>query len=95
MTLFWLSFCDAGRPKGQQFLGACNVEGGGTGDEQLDIKMAVRRAWDLGCNPGGEVACARFPESVQRGVASRWVGRLLTREEAEEFDREMKPHGVS
>lgn len=75
--VFWLSFCDGKRPKGQQFLGACVVEV--TGDEAEAalievllrfplaqpgsewIAAASRKAHQLGCNPGGEMASMEIP----------------------------------
>lgn len=76
--VFWLSFCDADRPKGQQFLGACIVEV--TADEadaaMIDVLLrfpfaepgaewiaaAVGKAHRLGVNPGGEVATREMPK---------------------------------
>ena len=49
----YLSFCDGSAPKGQQWLGCCIVEGD-------DVVEAAARAHDLGCNPGGQVACWAF-----------------------------------
>ena len=90
MTLFWLSFCDPDRPKGSQFLGACIVEG------QSGVPMsAIQTAWLRKCNPGGEVQIAEILPSLVKHVAPKWMNRLLTREEAQEFDREMKPHGAN
>jgi hypothetical protein len=95
VSYFYLSFCDANRPRGSQFLGASIVPGGDTGDEKYDLAIAIREAWARGCNPGGEVAFRRVPEGVAAHIAPRWIGRLLTRAEAEEFGREIAPHGVS
>jgi hypothetical protein len=50
MSWWWLSFCDGNKPAGSQFLGVAVVQiadGGMIG--------AVRRAHQLGINPGGEV----------------------------------------
>ncbi len=93
--LCWLSFADAARPEGQQFLGACIVPMGETGDERQDLITAVQNAWRLGCNPGGEVRFQPVPSSVEPHIAPKWIGRLLTREDCAEFDRVIKPHGVS
>lgn len=72
MKTFWLSFCDAERPEGERFLGACIVDV--TDEEAADalieialrfpfaqpdaewIAAATRKAHILGCNPGGQVA---------------------------------------
>ena len=45
---WYLSFCDPLLPRGTQFLGACFCRG-------RDQRQAVQAAWNLGCNPGGEV----------------------------------------
>lgn len=69
--LFWMSFCDADRPKGQHFLGVSIVP---VSQEEVDALMpeiivrfthrlagvewlavASRKAHEMGCNPGGEV----------------------------------------
>lgn len=48
---WWLSFCDPDLPAGSQFLGAALVR-------ERNIPMAMARAWELGINPGGQVAAA-------------------------------------
>jgi hypothetical protein len=95
VTLYWLSFCDSDRPKGQQFLGACLVPAGETGDHKADLRIALQNAWLLGCNPGGEVRFQPVPATVESHIRDFWVGRLLTREEAQKFEEEIKPYGVS
>ena len=45
---FWLSFVDRARPAGQRFLGCTVVKA-------TDMAEAVRAAWRLGVNPGGDV----------------------------------------
>lgn len=69
---WWLSFADTKKPKGEQFLGVAIVRANGAAE-------AVRIAWKLGINPGGEVAFQELatppPLKVRR--------RLLTRAEAE------------
>jgi hypothetical protein len=79
--LWWLSFVDRSQsapreeqvPGGGGFLGVAIVHAD-------DPEDAVQRAWELGCNPGGEVAILgpgppdAFPPEVQ--------DRLLTAEEA-------------
>ena len=70
--VFWLSFCDAARPAGQQFLGVTLVEVTAHEAEVMATELrdrfplalagnewiaaALRKAHRLGCNPGGEVA---------------------------------------
>jgi hypothetical protein len=89
MKLIWMSFCDGTRPKGEHFLGACIVEIAETGDPRTDSRAAITRAWEMGCNPGGEVMPATLTEAVSLRVGPKWKNRLLTRTECEEFDREM------
>lgn len=57
MAFFYLSFCDTERPKGTQFLGATIVEA-------PDSTSAVKRSWELGINPGGEVAILRSDKTI-------------------------------
>jgi len=54
MGLWWLSFCDPAKPKGEQFLGVCLVEA-------PDYPSAIRRAWRKQCNPGGVIAGFDLP----------------------------------
>jgi hypothetical protein len=98
MRTFWLSFVDPDRPEGQQFLGVTVVdvsdnEVASIVDEIRDrfpnakagaewIAAATRKAWSLGCNPGGEVGCAELPSETCGHVPRN---RLLTREEAARF----------
>jgi hypothetical protein len=61
--LWWLSFIDEDRPVGDKFLGVCVVRAN-------DMLAAVQKAWDLGINPGGEVAMAKIakipPDCINR-----------------------------
>lgn len=54
MTTFWLSFCDATRPPGTQFLGVVLVDA-------ESLSEAITWAWLTGCNPGGEIRTMRVP----------------------------------
>jgi hypothetical protein len=79
--LWWLSFVDTGKsappeeqvPGGGGFLGVAIVHAD-------DAIAAVRRAWELGCNPGGQV------QIVGPGPPDAYppetLNRLLTAEEA-------------
>ncbi len=81
--VWWLSFVDPDRPEGQRFLGVSIVHA----DDQIH---AVQRAWDLGCNPGGEILIAGVDEhALGQYVPPKWCGRLLTKEECALFDAEM------
>jgi hypothetical protein len=66
MPWFYLSFADGRLPKGQQWLGAAIVEG-------TDPRGAIKRAWRLRINPGGEVA---FTE-IEHLPPERFRNRLL------------------
>lgn len=72
--LWWLSFTDPSRPKGDQFLGVAVVEA-------IGHHHALRQTHILGINPGGEVA-GWGPIPVG-SVATEWRNRLLSRDEAE------------
>ena len=63
MTRFWLSFV-----RDSVFTGACIVEA-------VDLQSAITRAWDLGINPGGEVASVSLLESDI--VHPSWMNTLL------------------
>lgn len=77
--LWWLSFCDADRPKGAQFLGACIVPG-------IDMISAVKEAHRLGCNPGGAVKGFQIPEERRELAHAEDIGVLMSREECKRFD---------
>ena len=79
LAWWWLSFCDASRPKGSRFLGACLVKARG-------FYTATLVAHALGCNPGGECQ-GTGPIPIESAVRDGWADRLLTREECAEFDR--------
>jgi hypothetical protein len=64
MIWFYLSFADV-----DGWRGAAIVEGG-------DMTSAVRRAWDVGCNPGGEVMGCPCDEPGEG-----YKDRLLTKDE--------------
>jgi len=57
MSWFWLSFRDPKKPSGHSFSGACLIEA-------ADFQAAIQRAWDLECNPGGEVLGIEVPEPL-------------------------------
>jgi hypothetical protein len=56
--------------------------------EENNISFAIATTWRLGINPGGEVAFLPAPS-----VPEKWLNRLLTREEIQEFDSEMSDDG--
>ncbi len=75
---YWLSFCDATRATGEQFLGVVVVDvhsaearfalmkhpGMRDKDEGPWIGAATTRAWDAGVNPGGEIAAVRVDDKI-------------------------------
>lgn len=90
---WWLSFVDAdGR-----FLGVAIVDVGpsdldealvsliergmNTDDVAQAIGAAAARAWQLGCNPGGQVAAFQLPSGVS--IPGQYRRRLLNKAEAE------------
>lgn len=90
--LVWLSFCDPDRPAGSQFLGACMVEVSSLDDPRAAACEATERAWQLECNPGGQVEASPVPEDVARRIDRKWIGRLLSRDKIDAFDAEMGGH---
>ncbi len=72
MSYFYLSFCDPGRPKGQQFLGATVVDADGP-------EGAIARARVLGVNPGGEVAIVDLGDEVPE-TGRCYIDRFVPRE---------------
>ncbi len=79
---FWLSFCDAKRTPGQQFLGVCIVRARG-------VMTSVQEAHRLGCNPGGEVQIHEIPIGVP--FEPNDLGRLLTKSEAAAINARVLP----
>jgi hypothetical protein len=69
MTLYYLSFCDPDKPKGQQFLGATIVEA----DSSLD---AVSKTHRLKINPGGEVMIVELEEPNLEAV-KRFINEFV------------------
>jgi len=102
MRRFWLSFADDDRPKGQQFLGVCIVEvtedEAARIKDELRVRFprhgegaewmaaATRKAWTLGCNPGGEVATADITDMPLPNGATTWpLNRLLQKDELQQL----------
>lgn len=76
MTLWWLSFINPDLPRGARNLGVAIVPA-------TDISTAADKAWELGCNPGGEVA--GWPLPPQPVVPDEYIGKLLTLDEADKL----------
>lgn len=83
MAVWWLSFVEVNPVEGDSFLGACIVSGG-------DHVDAVKTAHEFKCNPGGEVAIALIPNDTVPFIDSRWLYRLLSKEECAELDEEIQ-----
>jgi hypothetical protein len=78
---YWLSFCDTKAPEGEQFSGVAIVDVdeadmdeamlevllrfGPRDDDAYWIAAAVRKAHEMGCNPGGEVQTMRIDEALR------------------------------
>lgn len=83
---YYLSFCDTNRPTGQQFIGACIVP---IGDNSLDgLEIAIRFAWKMGCNPGGEVKSVFMGDELQKRF-ERFSNRLMSKAQIDEMDAQM------
>lgn len=70
---WWLSFADGEKPKGEQFLGACLVQG-------ATLPDAIKEAWRLKINPGGEVMSGELG-GYPVDVPEKWANRLLSHED--------------
>jgi hypothetical protein len=85
IELWWLSFADPTRPKGEQWLGVAIVQG-------VDAVSAVQESHWRGCNPGGEVAACELPGALEKlGPKNEWMDRLLSREEVDAFNAKFRP----
>jgi hypothetical protein len=101
MKTYWMSFCDGERPEGQQFLGVAviDVTVEEAADELSDLNVrfpnhaegaewiaaAARKAWRLGCNPGGQVMNCELSREWP-GYDSCPRGVLMTRERLAELE---------
>jgi hypothetical protein len=73
LSWWWLSFADPELPAGRQFLGVVIVRGD-------SIISAVKEAWRLKINPGGQAAGVSLPDDVVPPPEFR--EKLLDRETA-------------
>lgn len=87
---WWLSFYDRIGDDGEAHDAQCSCCGGqvGGGTVRLpigvaivtshgDIGEAVQKAWDRGCNPGGEVRGERLPDLPADSLPAKLTHRLL------------------
>jgi hypothetical protein len=72
MTTFWLSFSDPDAPSDKRFLGVAIFDMDESGGE-LSVPEIVRRAHDLGINPGGQV----LVQEVE-AIPDEYKNRLIT-----------------
>jgi hypothetical protein len=69
MALWWMSFADPGRSKGQQFLGLVILEA-------PTPREAMQKAWDMEINPGGQIMFIELPNEM-KAEYERYMNRLL------------------
>lgn len=81
--LFWLSFADGDKPRGEQFLGVAVVEADGD-DLKEQMSDALSIAWELGINPGGSVQGMPIPRD---SIPPDCINRLLLKNEL--FERQI------
>lgn len=74
--IWWLSFCDPGKPKGSQFLGIVVTRA-------LGFVSALEKARELGVNPGGE--CRGYVTDM-KGLTEAHFDRLLSKAELDAID---------
>jgi nucleotide-binding universal stress UspA family protein len=107
---FWLSFCDATKPKGQQFLGVAviDVTEAMAADALIDMSLrfpqaqdgaewvgaALREAHRLGCNPGGEVGTVDVTDAPPARLAVYPRGVLLSKARMRELETAAEAAGV-
>lgn len=91
MRYTYCSFAEPGK-----FLGGLFLPG------EMNAEQAAKTAWFMNLNPGGEIAAMIVEPKHDREeeMLKLYVGRLLTRDEVEEFDgrmselmREIEPDG--
>jgi hypothetical protein len=75
---WWMSFCGAERPAGQQFLGVAIIDA-------PTFEDALTKSWLTGVNPGGEILAGPIPAAHVPPLAYR--NRLLDRVAADEAAR--------
>lgn len=87
---YYLSFCDAERPQGCQWLGTvvlspddediaeAALHPRAVTPDQIGIAAAITKAWRLGLNPGGEVGTIGPFETEDSAWVERWTNRLMT-----------------
>lgn len=103
--VFWLSFCDSALPKGSQFIGGCvvKVTAEEADEAAFDVMLqfpfaqpdaewiaaACKKAHQLGCNPGGEMASIEI-DADNPMLAHYTFGVLMDKATIEAIDRVME-----
>lgn len=85
-TWLWMSFADAHKPKGQQFLGVLLIKA-------ENILEAAKQAHARGLNPGGEVLATPLPSPMSPqmyATIAPYLGRLLNAAECAELDGKLR-----
>lgn len=77
----WLSFADASKPRGQQFLGVCIVEVPLLSSPQATFRGAIKKAHKLKINPGGEIQMYLMEPETK--IAERFMNTLLDKQTLE------------
>lgn len=67
--------------------GACIVEQEPLGHDKLTYSALLKKAWELKCNPGGQVS---IYGNFSRKFPDKWMNRLLTADDIAELDKEMQ-----
>lgn len=78
MTVYYMSFVQSDRPKGERFVGACLVHAN-------SFEEAIKTAWKRGCNPGGEIQ-GGIPEFIPD---EKWFYRILSLVDLAEMEVEL------
>jgi hypothetical protein len=77
-TTFWITFKDPDKPRSQQFLGVAIIDVK-TFSKKRAWKTVLRKAWNLGINPGGECMIQMLgPENT---IPAEHKHKLITDEE--------------
>jgi hypothetical protein len=80
-SYWWMSFCNADKPKGERFLGGLIIKA----DSDLE---AIKRSHFLELNPGGEVLFYKIPEQYHERIPMDWIEtRLISKKECEDLER--------
>jgi hypothetical protein len=87
MSLYWMSFADPDKPKGQQFLGAVILEASSLSD-------AIQETWRKGINPGGEVVFLEIAPDKEYLCPPETRNALLSREELTRHFPDLRQFGL-